>query len=157
METRTHERQRRQRRQRPDHPTQPQQPTPRLPHSSSTTRRSKRRRPCATFASLSLLVAACLCLWVQGVAGAAGPGAASLTLRVRMPDGAVKRVKATAADTVDGIMSKLGMAGGGGGGGEGLGTDAGAGGVVDGSSSVAALGLGNGDFLYVKVCMFAAA
>lgn len=84
-------------------------------------------------------------------AGVSAPGGASLTLRVRMPDGAVKRVKATATDTVDGIMSKLGMAGGGSGGGEGLSTDAGAGGVVDGSASVATLGLGNGDFLYVKV------
>lgn len=88
--------------------------------------------------------------------GVAGPGA-SLTLRIRMPDGAVKRVKATATDTVDGIMSKLGMAGGGGGRGEGLSMDAGAGDVVEGSASVAALGLGNGSFLYVKVCLLAVA
>lgn len=130
--------------------TQPTPPT--LPRGRSA-RTTDRRRPRATFTSLSLLLATCLCWWVQGAAGAAGPGASSLTLRVRMPDGAVKRVKATATDTADGIMSKLGMADGGGGGGEGLSTDAGGGGVVvDGSASVAALGLGNGDFLYVKVC-----
>lgn len=70
-----------------------------------------------------------------------------------MPDGAVKRVKATATDTVDGIMAKLGMDGGGGaGGGEGLSTDA-SGSVAAGSASVAALGLGNGDFLFVQVLL----
>lgn len=67
---------------------------------------------------------------------------------MRLPDGAVKRVKAASGDTVDEIMGKLGV----GGAGEGLSTDATAGSkVVDGSVSVAALGLGNGDFLYVKV------
>lgn len=69
-----------------------------------------------------------------------------------MPDGAVKRVKATGADTIDGILGKLGMEKGDGGGGEGLSTDASAGSsTADGAASVAALGLGNGDFLYVKV------
>lgn len=67
-----------------------------------------------------------------------------------MPDGAVKRVKATTTDTVDTILGKLGM---GGGGGEGLSTDGATGSAMaEGSASVAALGLGNGDFLYVKVC-----
>eukprot|EP00752_Nemacystus_decipiens_P009302 g8313.t1 len=148
MEIPTHNTQTRHRQQRPDRCRRVDaQPITSPPHGRSTTRAADRRRPTsATFASLSLLLAAYLCLWVQGAAGAG----ASLTLRVRMPDGAVKRVKATATDTADGIMSKLGMADGGSGGGEGLSTDAGAGGVVDGSASVAALGLGNGDFLYVK-------
>eukprot|EP00903_Cladosiphon_okamuranus_P012675 g11855.t1 len=158
MATLTQDKRPRQRRQRPadrcrcpaprSH-TQPRLPLPR----GRSTRTTDHRRLSSGFTSLSqlLALAACLCLWLQGVAdaGAAGPGA-SLTLRVRMPDGAVKRVKATATDTIDGIMSKLGMADGGSGGGEGLGTDAWGGGVVEGSASVAALGLGNGDFLYVK-------
>lgn len=80
--------------------------------------------------------------------GASAPSG-GLTLRVRMPDGAVKRVKATAGETVDGIMSKIGMVGGG----NGLSTQAtGGGNVAEGSTSVGALGLRNGDFLYVKVC-----
>lgn len=67
-----------------------------------------------------------------------------------MPDGAVKRVQATAGETVDDIMGKLGMDGSESG--EGLSTGATAGsGAAEGSASVAALGLRNGDFLYVKV------
>lgn len=67
-----------------------------------------------------------------------------------MPDGAVKRVRATAGETVDDIMSKIGMDGGESG--EGLSTEAAAGSnAAEGSASVAALGLRNGDFLYVKV------
>ncbi|CAM9679841.1 unnamed protein product [Pylaiella littoralis] len=109
-----------------------------------------RRRRSSIITSLSLLFAACACWCGRTAAAAAGSNPSSLTLRVRMPDGAVKRVKATATDTVDGIMAKLGMDGGGGaGGGEGLSTDA-SGSVAAGSASVAALGLGNGDFLFVQ-------
>lgn len=68
-----------------------------------------------------------------------------MTLRVRMPDGAVKRVTAAASDTVDSIMDKLGV----GGSGEGLSTDGGE--LPERATSVASLGLRNGDFLYVKV------
>lgn len=69
-----------------------------------------------------------------------------MVLRVRMPDGAVKRVTAAASDTVDSIMDKLGV----GGDGEGVRTDRGD--LPEGATSVASLGLRNGDFLYVKVC-----
>ncbi|CAM9469919.1 unnamed protein product [Scytosiphon promiscuus] len=121
--------------------------------SNGSKRRSTLRRGSPTFASLSVLVAACLCCWygrTPAVASAAATPGTPLTLRVRMPDGAVKRVKATTSDTVDVLLGKLGM-GGGDGGGEGLSTNGAAGSATaEGSASVAALGLGNGDFLYVK-------
>ncbi|CAN0522639.1 unnamed protein product, partial [Ectocarpus sp. 12 AP-2014] len=117
-------------------------------------RKPPRRRSSssALSTSLSLLLLLAVCCWCgrEAAAAAAAPGS-PLTLRVRMPDGAVKRVKATGTDTMDGILGKLGMEKGDGGGGEGLSTDASAGSsTADGAASVAALGLGNGDFLYVK-------
>lgn len=63
-----------------------------------------------------------------------------------MPDGAVQRLQASAGDTVDILVDKLGMEGNG----VGLSIDA-AGDAAAPTASVAALGLGNGDFLYVKV------
>lgn len=71
-----------------------------------------------------------------------------------MPDGAVKRVEATAGDTVDGLMGRLDMDEGTG---AGLSREAAGDAVEEGSASVHQLGLGNGDFLYVKVCVYAAA
>ncbi|CBN74767.1 conserved unknown protein [Ectocarpus siliculosus] len=111
----------------------------------------RRRSSSSAFStSLSLVLLLAVCCWCGRAAAAAAPGS-PLTLRVRMPDGAVKRVKATGADTIDGILGKLGMEKGDGGSGEGLSTDASAGSsTADGATSVAALGLGNGDFLYVK-------
>lgn len=69
-----------------------------------------------------------------------------VTLRVRMADGAVKRLQATPDDTVHALVDKLGMTD------EnlGLGTDA-TGDAVVPTASVASLRLRNGDFLYVKV------
>lgn len=141
--------QQQQRRRRP-RPLQTQR-TP--SHCSSCRTRGKPRN---TFTvALTLLLAVCCC-WCRHTVSAfpSSPGGSSsspgLTLRVRMPDGAVKRVQATAGETVDDIMSKLGM--GGGESGEGLSTAAAAGSdTAEGSASVAALGLRNGDFLYVKV------
>ncbi|CAN0206305.1 unnamed protein product, partial [Ectocarpus fasciculatus] len=131
--------------------------THQTPLNNNNTRRrkpSRRRSSSSSTAfstSLSLLLLLAVCCFGRAAGAAAAPGS-TLTLRVRMPDGAVKRVKATGADTMDGILSKLGMEeGDGGGGGEGLSTDASAGSsTADGAASVAALGLGNGDFLYVK-------
>lgn len=74
-----------------------------------------------------------------------------LTLRVRMPDGAVKRVEATTGDTVDGLMGRLDMDEGTG---AGLSREAGGDKVEEGRASVGQLGLGNGDFLYVKVRVY---
>ena len=76
------------------------------------------------------------------------PGRSSslMTLRVRMPDGAVKRVTAASSDTVEGVMGQLGV----GGAGEVLGPVGGEP-VVDSTTSLASMGLRNGDFLYVKV------
>ncbi|CAM9593498.1 unnamed protein product [Ectocarpus sp. 6 AP-2014] len=123
-------------------------------NNNNNTRRKKpprRRSSSSAFStSLSLVLLLAVCCWCGRAAAAAAPGS-PLTLRVRMPDGAVKRVKATGADTIDGILGKLGMEKGDGGSGEGLSTDASAGSsTADGATSVAALGLGNGDFLYVK-------
>lgn len=65
-----------------------------------------------------------------------------------MPDGAVKRVQATGGDTVHALVAKLGMADDS----AGLALDA-TGDVAAPTASVASLRLGNGDFLYVKVCL----
>ena len=81
--------------------------TQRTPSRCSSCR--TRRKPRSTFTvALTLLLAVCCC-WCRHAASAfsssrggssASPG---LTLRVRMPDGAVKRVQATAGETVDDI------------------------------------------------------
>lgn len=65
-----------------------------------------------------------------------------------MPDGAVKRVETTAGDTVDGLIGRLDMDEGAG---AGLSKEAAGDAVEEGRASVGQLGLGNGDFLYVKV------
>ena len=128
--------------------------TARTPSRCSSCRTRRNSRNTFTVA-LTLLLAVCCC-WCRQTASAfpSSPGGSSastgLTLRVRMPDGAVKRVQATTGETVDDIMSKLGMDGGESG--EGLSTEAAAGSeTAEGSASVAELGLRNGDFLYVKV------
>lgn len=113
------------------------------------------RKPRSTF-TVALALFLAVCCWCSSrhtataLPSSAPGGSSILTLRVRMPDGAVKRVQATAGETVDDIMGKLGMDGSESG--EGLSTGATAGsGAAEGSASVAALGLRNGDFLYVKV------
>lgn len=117
-------------------------------------RGSKPRSSNAFLVSLVYLLAICwsgprtasACLASQPQTGSPN----SLILRVRMPDGVVKRVKTTVSETVDNIMAKLGMEKGEGG--ERLSTDAASGSdAAEGSASIAALGLKNGDFLYVKV------
>lgn len=71
-----------------------------------------------------------------------------MILRVRMPDGVVKRVRASPGDSVLNLMSKLDIAS----------TDSmvglspdPTGEAAEPATSIAALGLKNGDFLYVKV------
>lgn len=81
--------------------------------------------------------------------GIRGGSEKGLTLRVRMPDGAVKRVQASPSDTLEDIKARLGEDAIG----EGAGLSAGADGdAAEPLTSVAALGLANGDFLFVKVC-----
>lgn len=102
-----------------------------------------------TLATVALAVLAlCFCKTVSAITSPGG--GAGLTLRVRMPDGAVRRVQASPGDTVNGLISKLDIGEGGDSGRVGLSTDA-AGEAVEPTASVRALGLGNGDFLYVKV------
>lgn len=77
-----------------------------------------------------------------------GGGGDALTLRVRMPDGAVKRVQALPGDTMVALMKKLGLECGGST--TGLSSQS-TGETTEPTTSVADLGLKNGDFLYVKV------
>ncbi|CAM9142333.1 unnamed protein product [Laminaria digitata] len=153
-----HQHQQEHRRRRRPRPSRTQR-TPPSHCSSSPCRARARKEPRSTFtAALTLLLVVCCC-WCRHTASgfassslggsSSSSASAGLTLRVRMPDGAVKRVRATAGETVDDIMSKIGMDGGESG--EGLSTEAAAGSnAAEGSASVAALGLRNGDFLYVK-------
>ncbi|CAM9676945.1 unnamed protein product [Discosporangium mesarthrocarpum] len=95
------------------------------------------------------LLLAMLVLFVPS-AGGASDGALGtggrLTLRVRMEDGAVKRVQADGRDTVGDLMVRLGMSAGGG---DALCREAGGEGSAP-SASVSDLGLRHGDFLYTK-------
>lgn len=137
----------------PLHLAKIQQRRPRIFCRSIPAKTHRRTKPRSTFVTaLTLLAISWHCRHsASALPTPQGASPASrLTLRVRMPDGAVQRVQATASETVDDIMRRLGMDGGEGG--EGLSTGGSAGSpAAEGSASIAALGLRNGDFLYVKV------
>ncbi|CAM9313958.1 unnamed protein product, partial [Chrysoparadoxa australica] len=76
----------------------------------------------------------------------------ALTLRVRLIDGAVRRISVAGGDTLQSIKDQLVM-----GEDEGLATDSSKQGGDDNSKTVNELGLSNGDFLYAKRCQAKAA
>ncbi|CAM9295432.1 unnamed protein product, partial [Choristocarpus tenellus] len=92
-------------------------------------------------AILSLLIAR-----PAGVLGGTSGSSGGVTIRVRMMDGAVKRLQASSVDTIEDIMGRLGMSVADG---DSLSTEAG-GGSAEPSTSVADLGIKHGDFLYSK-------